>query len=190
MCSTDSIDCALTATNTRVAARIASTSAARRRLVAVVPPSRVISLTSHKWLQFNKYCPNRTHLGHNQRAALGSAYLPQLRCVVGIRDLPVDQCVADYGAGVGQPELAVVRVQPVLQGSEQDHGGLVDAGVISAIYGHGGVSPTHQKIDRAGSHVERLTVEYASGLHDPRGHVCICTEPGLCVLFGDSHFLL
>jgi hypothetical protein len=104
--------------------------------------------------------------------------------------LPVDQCVADFRARVGQPELAIVRVQPVLQGSEQDHGGSVDAGDVSEIYRHGAVSPTHQKIDRAGQHVKRLTVEYASGLNDPGGHVRVCTEPGLCVFFGDSHFLL
>src|SRR5690242_4269 len=38
--------------------------------------------------------------------------------------------------------------------------------------------------------MERVTVEYALRLNDPGGHVRASTEPGPCLLFGDSHFLL
>ena len=82
-----------------------------------------------------------------------------------------------------------MRVQPMLQGSEQDHGGVVDAGDLSKIYRDRAVPPTYQKVDRTAEHVERLTIKYASGLNDPRGHVRPSTEPGPGVFFGDSHFL-
>ena len=77
------------------------------------------------------------------------AHLPLLGLVVGISNLSVDQSVADISGCVGQPELAIVRVQPMLQGSEEDHGGVVDAGDLREIDGNRAVSATHQKIDRA-----------------------------------------
>ena len=45
------------------------------------------------------------------RIAIGAS---GLRRVVGIRNLPFGQSVADVGGRVGQPELAIVRVQPML----------------------------------------------------------------------------
>ena len=76
-------------------------------------------------------------------------HAPPLGRVVGIPNLSVDQRVTDAGRRVGQAELTIVRVQPMLQGSEQDYRGVVDAGHL----GKSLPSPcgvlAHQQIDRA-----------------------------------------